>query len=178
MPRTVLAAALALTAASNAAAEIRQSSADGALIEHHFQIPARPEDAWSALVHPERWWPADHTWSGDPAYLLLTAHAGGCFCESWGENSVEHGRVVMALPGRLLRIQGALGPMQELALTGVLTVKLAAVDAGTEATVTYRLSGDASHAVAGFVPAVDRVIGEQFGAYAHFAAQSGARPAS
>jgi hypothetical protein len=47
-----------------APADVVQSAADGALIQHHFQIAASPKDAWSALVHPEHWWPADHTWSG------------------------------------------------------------------------------------------------------------------
>ncbi len=160
--------ALLLPAAADAA--ILQSSADGAMIEHHFQIQASPQAAWSALVHPELWWPSDHTWSGDHANLRLEAQAGGCFCENWDESSAEHGRVVMSLPGKMLRIRGALGPLQDMAVTGVLTIQLKATDSGgTEATVTYRLSGDASHKLDTFVPVVDKVIGQQFGAFAAFA---------
>ena len=96
MFRFILLTSLALAATPPAFAEVRQSSADGAIIEHRFQIPATPKDAWGALVHPERWWPADHTWSGDPSYMQLNDQAGGCFCERWGENSAEHGRVIMA----------------------------------------------------------------------------------
>ena len=176
MLRPTLLAAVALSAATVALAEVRQSSADGAIVEHLFRIPAQPQDAWAALVHPERWWPAEHTWSGDPAYLRLTAQAGGCFCETWGENSAEHGRVVMAMPGQLLRIRGSLGPFQEMAVTGVLTIKLAPKDGGTEATVTYRLSGDASHKLDTFIPVVDKVIGQQFGSFARYAAQPGLKP--
>ncbi len=171
-----LAASVLCLACPGALAEVVQSSADGALIEHHYQIAASPKDAWSALVHPERWWPADHTWSGDPTYLRLNAQAGGCFCENWGENSAEHGRVVMALPGQMLRIRGSLGPLQEMAVTGVLTVKLAAKDAGSEATVTYRLSGDASHKLDAFIPVVDKVLGQQFGSFARYASQPGLKP--
>jgi uncharacterized protein YndB with AHSA1/START domain len=171
-----LAASVLCLACQAAPAEVVQSSADGALIEHRFQIAASPTDAWTALVHPEQWWPANHTWSGDPSYLRLNAQAGGCFCENWGENSAEHGRVVMALPGKMLRIRGSLGPLQEMAVTGVLTIKLAAKDAGTEATVTYRLSGDASHKLDAFIPVVDKVLGQQFGSFARYASQPGLKP--
>jgi hypothetical protein len=52
----------------------------------------------------------------------------------------------------------------------VLTVKLAATESGgTEVTVTYRVSGDASHKLDTFIPAVDQVIGLQFGAFAAYA---------
>jgi uncharacterized protein YndB with AHSA1/START domain len=176
MLRPLLLASLTVWVAPASLAEVRQSSADGAIIEHRFQIPATQKDAWAALVHPERWWPADHTWSGDPSYMQLNDQAGGCFCERWGENSAEHGRVVMALPGELLRIRGSLGPFQEMAVAGVLTVRLAAKDGGTEATVTYRLSGDASHQLAAIMPVVDKVIGQQFGAFARYAAEPGVKP--
>jgi uncharacterized protein YndB with AHSA1/START domain len=149
-----------------ASAELKMSAPDAALIEHRFQIAATPAEAWQVLVHPERWWPADHTWSGAPGNLSLLAEAGGCFCERWDGNSVEHARVVMARPGVLLRLRGSLGPLQEMAVTGVLTVTLAVKDGGTEAVVTYRLSGDPSHKLDSFVRGVDQVIGQQFGNFA------------
>ena len=171
----VVTVALLLPVAADAA--IMQSSADGAIIEHHFQIQASPQAAWIALVHPELWWPSDHTWSGNRANLRLEAQAGGCFCENWGESSAEHARVVMAQPGSLLRMRGSLGPLQDMAVTGVLTIQLKATDSGgTEATVTYRLSGDASHKLDAFVPAVDKVVGQQFGAFAAYASAP-AKPA-
>ena len=169
MTRYALAASLALLLPGAQAAVI-QSSPDGAVIEHRFTIAAAPAQAWNALVHPESWWPSDHTWSGDRANLRLEARAGGCFCENWGEASAEHARVVMAQPGSLLRMRGALGPLQDMAVTAVLTIQLkATASGGTEATVTYRLSGDASHKLDGFVPIVDQVIGQQFGAFAAWA---------
>ena len=152
-----------------AAAELTQSATDGAVIEHRFQVATTPAAAWQVLVNPGRWWPADHTWSGSPSNLSLVPEAGGCFCERWDGNSAEHARVVMARPAELLRLRGSLGPLQEMALTGVLTVTLAAKDSGTEAVVTYRLSGDASHKLDSFVPVVDQVIGQQFGNFARAA---------
>jgi uncharacterized protein YndB with AHSA1/START domain len=164
-------AVLALLLPALAAAEVKQAAPEGALIEHRFQIVAAPAAAWQALLHPERWWPADHTWSGVPGNLSLASEAGGCFCERWGDNSAEHARVVMARPGELLRLRGSLGPLQEMALTGVLTVTLAGKEGGTEAVVTYRLSGDVTHKLDGFIAVVDKVIGMQFGSWAAFAKQ-------
>lgn len=178
MNRKALAVSIALCLPMTATAAVVQSSPDGAIVEHRFQIAASPRAAWSALVHPELWWPSDHTWSGDRANLRMEAQAGACFCENWGESSAEHGRIVMAQPGKLLRIRGALGPLQEMAVTAVLTVELAATPSGgTEASVSYRVSGDASHKLDAFIPAVDRVIGLQFGAFAAYASAPPPEPA-
>lgn len=154
-----------------ARAEVMQSAPDSALIEHHFSLRAAPMDAWQTLVHPERWWPEDHTWSGKRGNLSLAPAAGGCYCESWDGGSVEHARVVTAMPGRLLRVRGALGPLQDMAVSGVLTVRLEPNGHGTDAIVTYRLSGDASHKLDAFMPVVDTVIGQQYGAFAAYANQ-------
>ena len=172
----MLAIALAATSPSMAAAEVLQSSPSGATLEHRYQIAATPQQAWQALVHPELWWPSDHTWSGAATNLRLEARAGGCFCENWGEASAEHGRIVMSRPGELLRIQGALGPLQSMAVSAVLTIELApAQGGGTTAKVTYRISGDPSHGLDGFAPAVDSVVGQQFGNFARYAASTPAK---
>jgi uncharacterized protein YndB with AHSA1/START domain len=158
--------------------EVRQAAADSAVVEHHYQIAASPEASWSALVHPELWWPDAHTWSGSHANLQLIAHADGCYCETWGENSVEHGRVLMSLPGKELRIRGSLGPLQDMAVTAVLKISLAAKNGGTEAIVTYRMSGDSSQKLDAIAPAVDRALGEQFGSFARYASAALAKPAT
>lgn len=154
---------------TNGSAEVKIATPEGAIVEHRYRISANPDATWQVLVHPERYWPRDHTWSGDAANLSLSPEAGGCFCERWSAGSAEHGRVVMSRPGRLLRLHGSLGPFQEMAVTGVLTVTLAPVESGTEVVVTYRLSGDASHALEGFIDTVDEVVGQQFAAFAQLA---------
>jgi len=150
-------------------ATVVQSAADGFLIEHTYRITATPAAAWQVLVHPERWWPAEHTWSGSPTNLSLVPEAGGCFCERWSDGGAEHARVIHVRTNQLLRLDGALGPMQEMAVTGVLTIRLAPADGGTEAKVIYRVSGDSSHKLAELAPVVDKVLGQQFGGFAALA---------
>lgn len=153
-----------------AMAELKQVASDGFLVEHHYTIERSTAESWAELVHPERWWPEDHTWSGSRGNLSLVPEAGGCFCERWARESVEHARVVMSREGHLLRLRGSLGPLQEMGLTGVLTIALTEVEAGTAMTVTYRVSGDSLHQLGDLAPVVDEVVGLQFGALADFTA--------
>ena len=154
-----------------ASAEVRQASPDGVILEHRFELSATPADAWAVLVHPERYWPDDHTWSGNAANMSLAPEAGGCFCEQWDGGSAEHGRIVMAIPGKLLRFRGSLGPLQEMAVTGIMTVALTPTGNGATAVVTYRISGDASHKLDAFASVVDGVIQQQFAGFAALASQ-------
>jgi uncharacterized protein YndB with AHSA1/START domain len=167
---TMMAAGILLAQASHG--EVKLATPDALVIEHSFQITATPEQAWEVLVHPERYWPKDHTWSGDSSNLSLVPHAEGCFCERWTDASAEHGRVIMALPGRLLRFRGSLGPFQEMAVTGVMTIRLAPKDGGTEAVVTYRVSGVPSHRLGDMAQGVDPVVRQQFAGFAALASRS------
>jgi uncharacterized protein YndB with AHSA1/START domain len=162
MTRIYAAAALALLAVP-AGAEVKFAAADGFLIEHRYTIAAPATKVWESLMHPEDWWPSDHTWSGDRKNLRLSADAGACFCERWAGGSVEHGRVVMAIPGSLLRMNAALGPLQEMAITGVITFALEEKDGKTTLVATHRVSGDASHKLDALAPIVDQVNAQQFG---------------
>jgi uncharacterized protein YndB with AHSA1/START domain len=166
-PAAVLAAALPMAAG----AEVRSAAPDAFLIEQRYLIQAPAAKVWESLLHPERWWPADHTWSGKRENLSLEAAVGGCFCERWGGNAVEHGRVVLLMPGRMLRLDAALGPLQELAVSGVITVALEEKDGATTVTMTHRVSGDASQKLDAFAPIVDQVNAQQFGGLAADAAK-------
>jgi uncharacterized protein YndB with AHSA1/START domain len=152
-------------------AEVRFAAPDAFLIEQRYVIQAPADTVWESLVHPERWWPADHTWSGKHENLRLEATIGGCFCELWDGNAVEHGRVVLLMPGRMLRLDAALGPLQELAVSGVITVTLQEKDGATTVTITHRVSGDSSQKLDALAPIVDQVNAQQFGSLAADAAQ-------
>ncbi len=163
MKTSILAGVLAAALPLAAGAEVKFAAADGFLIEHRFTIAAPAAKVWDSLQHPERWWPADHTWSGKRENLNLGADVGGCFCERWDGNAVEHGRVVLVMPGKMLRLDAALGPLQEMAVSGVITFALEEKDGATTLIATHRVSGDAAHKLDALAPIVDQVNGLQFG---------------
>ena len=76
-------AVLVFFAPAIAGAEVKSAAPDAMLIELRYTIAAPAAKVWESLVHPERWWPADHAWSGKRENLSLAAEVGGFFCERW-----------------------------------------------------------------------------------------------
>ena len=165
--RLLIAAALfALLLAQPANAEVQSSSPGGFVIQAESEVAASPEDAWRAVTRLNRWWNGSHAYSGDARNLSFEPRAGGCWCERWDRQSVEHGRVVLVMEHegvRTLRIAGALGPLQELAVNGVLTFTVAPLASGAKIEMTYRVSGDTGVGLEGFASPVNQVLMEQFG---------------
>lgn len=158
-----MAAAAALMLAAPARAEVVSAAPDRFELRHSAEVAVAPGDLWQALVGIGAWWESEHTYSGDAANMRLTAvRAGGCFCETWGQNSVEHGRIIYAHPGRALRLDAALGPLQEMAVTGVLTFQLTETNGATRLILIYVVSGAAGAQLDQIAPLVDAVLGLQF----------------
>lgn len=160
-PLVFLALVAALVAAPDVRAATSEVSAGGFLVTVQQPVKAPPHRIWEALGDVHRWWNPKHSWSGEAANFSLSLQAGGCFCERWAQGSVEHGRVVYAVEDKLLRLEAALGPLQALAVRGVLAFAIAPADGGTALTVTYRVSGSDSAGLAGWAGPVDGVIAEQ-----------------
>jgi len=150
-----------IAATAPARAEISEQSESGFTVSFKQRVAATPDQVWAALVQPSRWWSKDHSWSNDAKNFSLDPQAGGCFCERWGGNSVEHARVIFVKPGAQLRLSGALGPLQGEALTGVLTFSLKADGKATIITADYVVGGHARFPLKDVASAVDGVIGAQ-----------------
>lgn len=154
--------ALALAAlAPLAHAEIKESSGDAFLLAYEGAVAAPTAKAYADIVQIGKWWDSEHTYSGKSANLALKPDAGGCFCERWKDGSVEHGEVLMAMPGKMLRLRTALGPLQERALTGILTFFLKNENSATTLTVEYRVNGASASGLDQLAPSVDEVLGAQ-----------------
>jgi uncharacterized protein YndB with AHSA1/START domain len=148
--------------AASAAAEVKTSAADGFFVSFSEPVAANPAKTYTDITQIQRWWSSDHTYSGSAANLTLKAEAGGCLCERWKGGSVEHGHVVMALPGKLLRLETALGPLQEFALKGTLSFWIKSEDDGaTTLSVEYRVNGASASELDKLAPSVDEVLGAQ-----------------
>jgi uncharacterized protein YndB with AHSA1/START domain len=155
--------ALLLVLPSVAGAEVVDKSPGGFTVKTVVSVGSSPDRAFLALVEDiGRWWDPSHTFSGDAGNLWMTANTGGCFCETLADSGgVAHAVVNHVVPGELLRMTGALGPLQEHAVIGTLTWQFAKAGQGTTATVTYRVSGYFPGGLEKIAPAVDEVIGGQ-----------------
>lgn len=159
-----LAGALSLTIPPGpAAARVEVAAADQFRIVQEVTVPLAPERAWRRLVTVSAWWEGSHSYSGDARNLSLEARAGGCWCERWAGGSVEHGRVLMAMPGRGLRVEGAFGPLQTMAVQAVMDFALSPGEAPgtTRIRLTYVASGSSASQLDAIAPAVDGVLGLQ-----------------
>lgn len=170
----VAAAAAAFAFVSPAHADVASASAGGFLIRAETQVAASPAEAWRALGQIDRWWNDEHTYSGDSGRMQVDLRAGGCWCERWGDGqSVQHGRVVLVMEHdgvRTLRFEAPLGPLQALAVEGVLTFTVAPDPSGAKVTMSYRVAGDPTLALDQMAPLVDTVLMEQFGRLSRYSA--------
>lgn len=168
---------MAALTASPATGEVVKTGPGGFEIAASVLIDVPAQQVWDTLRVPARWWASGHTYSGDAGNLRIDAQAGGCFCEALpGKGSVEHARVISAQPAKLLRLQGALGPLQAEAATGTLRFTLAAgQDNATKGTRTYVVGGYLRGGAEALAPLVDQVMGQQLQGLKE-ASQVAARP--
>ena len=104
-----------LTLGPVAGADVVDSSPNGFTTKTVSEISALPRSrvpcahcTGRPLVDPQ------HTWSEDARNMAIDPRAGGCFCEKLSNSgSVQHMIVILAEPGKTLRIRGALGPLQD-----------------------------------------------------------------
>ena len=183
MPSKALLMLLVAATASSARAEVKSASSDGFVIAYSQRVGATPAAVYAALPAVDRRWDSAHTWSGSADNLSLKAEAGSCFCEQWKDGTVEHGRVIMAIRDQTLRLQSALGPLQGRGGTGVLTFQVGPDDKGggqtaSVLTLTYVVNGSSASALDKLAPAVNDVLGEQFGRLVRFIETGKADPPS
>jgi uncharacterized protein YndB with AHSA1/START domain len=135
----------------------------GFVVKLQATVAAPPETVFRNLVEQVgSWWDPAHTFSGDARNLSIEPRPGGCFCERLPDGGgVEHLRVLYVAPGRLLRLSGALGPLQASGLAGSLTWTLSKGAEGTHVDLVYSVGGHMEGGFGAIAPAVDAVIGAQ-----------------
>ena len=174
MKNSILLAVCGTLVAVPANAEIKAQSDTGFVVGHTAEVLAKPEEVWKRLLVPKDWWNPAHSWSGKTEGFYIDAQAGGCFCELLQDKatdgsvkprgSVEHMRVLFTDPGKVLRMSGALGPLQSEAMQGTLTVAMEPLKegAGTRISLSYVVGGYMRYKIADIAPAVDAMLGDQF----------------
>ena len=162
--------AIASLLASAASAKVDDLSASGFKITHDVATAATPQQVWKALGRVGRWWDPEHTWSGNARNMSIALKAGGCFCETWDGQSVEHTRVIWAHRDTRLRMLGAFGPLQEWGVSGVSEFVIKPADHGSTIRFSYTVSGDARFKLDAVAPIVEQVLGTQVQRLARYAA--------
>lgn len=141
-------------------AEIVSSSETHFTLRHEATSPLSPERLWEKLIRPASWWHPDHSYSGDAGNLSLDAQAGGLWREDWDGGSVSHGRVLLVIPGKTLRLEAPFGPLQGLGAYTVWTISIAAGDGGSVVVFDEVATGPSTAKLAEVAGAVDFVKSE------------------
>jgi len=146
-------------------AEVTSVDTYGFTVNHVTTIEAEPFVVYRTMTsHINEWWNPEHSWSGDASNLYMKIERGGCFCERLPNNGrVEHLRIIFLAPGEEIRFDGALGPLQTMAVNGRMIWKIVPTETGSEVSFTYKVFGHPQGGLEGIAPAVDAVIGEQLG---------------
>ena len=170
MRKLATTALLMMAAAGSANAEIVNAGPNGFSIRHVAEAPnAAPPLVWAALADVAKWWDPEHTYSGDARNLTLDPLVRGCFCEKLGLYAgIEHASVVYAQPAKTLRLNGALGPLQEFGVDGSMTWQIDPAAGGSRITFTYNVGGYADRPLSEWATIVDEVLGGQVQRLARF----------
>ena len=132
----ILAAALALCTGTPGHGEVLEASDTHYRLVQEAGTPRGAAEVWERLIHPERWWNPQHSFSGKAENLQLNARAGGLWREDWNRGSVAHGRVLQVRDGELLRLEAPFGPLQGIGAYVIWTITIAADENGGS-TVTF-----------------------------------------
>ena len=166
-----------LFAATPAAAEVVSAGPNGFEVRHSVNLVIPQQKAFDALGQVQDWWSKDHTYSGNASNLSLQMRPGGCFCEQLDNGGgIEHLRVTYVQPGERAVLTGALGPLLQEAVAGVMDVKVERIAGGSRITMIYRAAGFAKGGAAEMAPLVDKVLGEQMKRLRVYAASGAPKP--
>jgi len=155
--------ALCLCHALPLSAELTQSGDNSFTVSHRLETAAAPAEVYRVMTaHIDQWWNPDHSWSGQAENLHLRAEPGGCFCEQLPDGGfVEHLHIIYLAPGREIRLDGALGPLQGMPVSGRMIWRIEERSGASSVTFTYMVFGHPEGGLGGIAQAVDGVIGEQ-----------------
>jgi uncharacterized protein YndB with AHSA1/START domain len=140
-------------------------------VQFDVSVNAPPAKVYEALVGQiGSWWNPEHTYSHDAKNLSIDARPGGCFCEKLPNGGgIEHARVIYVAPREVLRLSGALGPLQASGVAGTLTWKLTSGTDNTRIQLSYSAGGFIDGGFEKMAPLVENVLRQQLDRLKQFA---------
>jgi uncharacterized protein YndB with AHSA1/START domain len=170
--RRYLLGALALPLLSGTSGQSApEITATGFLVKFEVNVNAPPAKVYDALIGQiGSWWDSEHTYSGDAKNLSIDARPGGCFCEKLPNGGgIEHARVIYVAPREVLRLAGALGPLQASGIAGTLTWRLTSGTDNTRVQLSYSVGGFIDGGFEKIAPGVESVLRVQLDRLKQFA---------
>ncbi|HKJ17600.1 MAG TPA: hypothetical protein VJ984_09650 [Xanthomonadales bacterium] len=148
-------------------AEVTTITANGFTSTNTVSVDADADTVYSAFKQVDKWWNPDHGYTGDAKNFYFEERLGGCFCERFPDGgAVEHLRIIYFAPGKEIRFEGALGPLQGLPTSGRMIWTIAPTEPGNDGpgstiTFTFHVFGFMEGGFEGLAPAVNGVVNEQ-----------------
>jgi hypothetical protein len=163
MKTSIALAALSILVAGTASAKVLEVTPVGFGVGGAISTTATPKHAYQAILHDvDKWWNAQHTYSGDSHNLSMASRIGGCFCEHLSHGGeVEHARVILLIPDSQIRLSGAFGPLQSSGLVGTLSFKITPAESGSKIEMTYNVGGYMHGTFENIASPVDEVLSDQ-----------------
>lgn len=119
-----------------------ENDSSGFITESSVSILANAYDVFDTFAKLSEWWDPHHSFSLDAKNLSLNPQVGGLFLEEMGDGQgVIHSTVIFSKRGELLRLSGALGPLQMLGAQGTLTLEFKQSDNVVDLVATYVVLG-------------------------------------
>ena len=147
---------------TSAQAALVKSTAEGFIAQHTVTIKTDSAIVFETMTSKVgQWWNPDHSFSGNAGNMLIDDQ---CFCERWDGNLVRHLNTVIWMENSRVVMEGGLGPLKELGLSGTMIWTLTANDdATTTLNWKYHVYGYGDTDLGALATAVDAVLAEQIG---------------
>jgi uncharacterized protein YndB with AHSA1/START domain len=157
-------------------AEVTSSAADGFQIKITKTTAGNPRAVFARLVNDlSRWWDADHSYSGQAENFSMDLEKQ-CMLEKLPDGGfVRHMEIVFYQPGKILRLTGGLGPLQEMGVSGAMTFSFTEAGDKTDIELTYNVAGSEAQNLDKLGPAVDFVLNQQMDRLKKYCDQSSGR---
>ncbi len=147
--------------------QVVEAAVNGFQIKMSIPCKAKPEVVYGSMVnHLSEWWDASHSYTQDAKNMSIEAKPHGWFIEKLPEGGfVRHFEIVYLAPGKTIRFEGGMGPLQEQGIAGSMTINFKPTDSGSTIDLTYNVGGfivGGEKTMKQWAPPVKQVIQGQF----------------
>lgn len=149
----IVAAAAFIAQQATEQSEVTETAANGFQIKMTIPCEAKSDVVYDSFVnHVGDWWDASHTYTQDAKNLAIEARPHGWFIEKLPDGGfVRHFGIAYLAPGKTIRMDGGMGPLQEHGVAGSMTINFKPTDNGGSVI-------DLTYNVGGFMPGGEKTI--------------------